>query len=273
MNWSAKQVKNRTPKKQSEVDAAVANTSINAREAILTRVREKLAKHIDPIVLAPAQPSDAPAYALPLPGVTPAMCFAAALEKVGGHPHGAKDGAAACQILLDLVAARRVQHVVLVDAPLLREIGVLATLQRAGVEVLVISPDDNGTQELTPTQRASLRSTITAANLCVSSAEHAIAESGTLVLYARRSFPRTAPMLPPAHVAFVRESQIVPNLAGLIPQLRSELKGDGSLWGTSCLMFNTGPSRTADIEQTLTIGVHGPGDMDVIMVADKNPEV
>ena len=245
---------------------------MNAREAILARIRANLTKRPDDHVLEPARPSDAPAYALPAPGITPAECFATALEKVGGHPHRAGNDAEALHILLNLVAERKIQRAVLLDAPLLREIGALSALQQAGVEVLTLAPGDGIAGDLSEAERASLRAAFASADLCVSSADHAIAETGTLVLAARRGFPRAAPMLPPAHVAIVRESQIAPHLEGLIPHLKAALKGDEAIWRTSCLMFTTGPSRTADIEQTLTIGVHGPGDMDVILIADKNPE-
>ncbi|MCC7354137.1 MAG: lactate utilization protein [Anaerolineae bacterium] len=250
----------------------MATTQTNAREAILARIRAHLGKRLDESVLEPAHPSDAPAYALPAPGTTPAARFAAALEKVGGHPHRAQNGAEARRILLNLVAERKVQRAILLDAPLLHDLEILSALQQAGVEVLTIAAGDGPAGDLSAAERANLRAAATAADLCISSADYAIAESGTLVLPARRGFPRAAPVLPPAHVALVRESQIVPHLEGLIPQLKAALKGNGSRWGTSCLMFTTGPSRTADIEQTLTIGVHGPGDMDVILVADQNPE-
>jgi len=250
----------------------VTTTSTNAREAILTRIRMNLAKRLDDHILEPARPSDAPAHALPLPGTTPAERFVTALEKVGGHPHRAGNGTEALHILLNLVAERKVQRAVLLDAPLLREIGALPALQQAGVEVLTLAPGDGSVDDLGADERAALRAAFALADLCVSSADYAIAETGTLVLAARRGFPRAAPMLPPGHVALVRESQIAPHLEGLISHLKADLKGDGSRWRTSCLMFTTGPSRTADIEQTLTIGVHGPGDMDVILIADENPE-
>jgi L-lactate dehydrogenase complex protein LldF len=86
----------------------------------------------------------------------------------------------------------------------------------------------------------------------------AIAETGTLVLPAGDSQPLTTSLLPEVHVAIVHASQIVKTLEeGLrIPNVRR----------SSATVLVTGPSRTADIEMTLTIGVHGPKELIVYIL-------
>jgi L-lactate dehydrogenase complex protein LldG len=67
-------------------------------------------------------------------------------------------------------------------------------------------------------------------------------------------------LLPPTHVALVPRERILTGLDELLTQV--PLPADRS----SSMIFITGPSRTADIEQILVRGVHGPGELHVIVV-------
>ena len=81
----------------------------------------------------------------------------------------------------------------------------------------------------------------------------AIAETGTIVLTSGKGRPATASLLPEMHVAIIRPSQIVWSLEEALQM--EEVRH------ASSTVLVTGPSRTADIEMTLTIGVHGPGQL------------
>lgn len=83
----------------------------------------------------------------------------------------------------------------------------------------------------------------------------AIAQTGTLVLTSDAG--RKASLLPMNHIALVRAEQLVPTMAEAFEK-HMDLP---TAWVQA-----TGPSRTADIEQTLEIGVHGPGVVHVILV-------
>ena len=85
-----------------------------------------------------------------------------------------------------------------------------------------------------------------------------IAESGSLVLVGGDGRPLTASLLPDIHIAILRESDLVPTLLEALrhPQIRS----------ASASVIITGPSRTGDIEMTLSIGVHGPKEVHVFLV-------
>ena len=106
-----------------------------------------------------------------------------------------------------------------------------------------------------------------AAPVGITGVDAAIAESGTLVLAGGAGRGRLASLLAPIHVAIVRESQIVRGLGEALARLRS-LYGDTMLNDRSNVTFITGPSRTADIELTLTLGVHGPREVHVVIVRD-----
>jgi L-lactate dehydrogenase complex protein LldF len=90
-----------------------------------------------------------------------------------------------------------------------------------------------------------------------------IAETGSLVLLSGNGQTLTASLLPEIHVAVLRTSQLVPTLTEALglPEVRTASAG----------VIVTGPSRTADIEMTLTIGVHGPGELHVFLIDDSMP--
>ena len=90
-----------------------------------------------------------------------------------------------------------------------------------------------------------------------------IADTGSLLLVSGAGQTLTASLLPQVHVAVLKTSRLVSTLAEALrlPEVRTALAG----------VVITGPSRTADIEMTLTIGVHGPGELHVFLIDDSMP--
>jgi L-lactate dehydrogenase complex protein LldG len=86
----------------------------------------------------------------------------------------------------------------------------------------------------------------------------AIAETGTIVLSSGPGQPLSTSLLPEVHVSVISSSQIVGSLEEALQMV--------SIREASSTALITGPSRTADIEMTLTIGVHGPGEVIVYIV-------
>jgi L-lactate dehydrogenase complex protein LldG len=97
-----------------------------------------------------------------------------------------------------------------------------------------------------------------AARVGVSQVDWGIADTGTVVQDATAVEQRLVSTLPMAHVAILPTRRIVPDLATLLKQ--------ASPRESAFLAFITGPSRTADIERVLTIGVHGPERLHVVCV-------
>ncbi len=92
----------------------------------------------------------------------------------------------------------------------------------------------------------------------VSEALYGLADTGSVVLAASPEEPRARSLLPFVHVSLLREERILPGLEELFEAVGDELP--------SALAIVTGPSRSADIEQTLVVGVHGPGEVHVVLV-------
>ncbi|HKR14003.1 MAG TPA: lactate utilization protein [Pyrinomonadaceae bacterium] len=93
----------------------------------------------------------------------------------------------------------------------------------------------------------------------ITTAQAAIAETGTLVLDSAREHHRLVSLVPPVHVAIVDAATIFQTLGAALAFIHQ----NGNI--SPAVTFITGPSRTADIELTLTIGVHGPQELYVIV--------
>jgi L-lactate dehydrogenase complex protein LldG len=92
----------------------------------------------------------------------------------------------------------------------------------------------------------------------VSEALYGLADPGSVVLAASPEEPRARSLLPEIHVTLVREDRVLDGLDELFAALDGELP--------SALAIVSGPSRTADIEQMLVLGVHGPREEHVVIM-------
>jgi L-lactate dehydrogenase complex protein LldG len=90
-------------------------------------------------------------------------------------------------------------------------------------------------------------------------AQAGIAETGTLVLDSSVERNRLVSLVPPVHIAVLNATQIYETLGETLAALQNGNEV------SPAITFITGPSRTADIELTLTVGVHGPQELYVIV--------
>jgi L-lactate dehydrogenase complex protein LldG len=96
----------------------------------------------------------------------------------------------------------------------------------------------------------------------VTGADYAVAETGSLVVCSSPEHGRSVSLLGRVHVALVRTSVILPDLYDLFARIKTDYP-DGL---PSNISLVTGPSKTADIELNLVIGVHGPATVHIVMV-------
>ena len=97
----------------------------------------------------------------------------------------------------------------------------------------------------------------------VTSADYALADTGTLVLMSGGEQHRLISLLPPVHVCLLTPTRIFPSLTQLLAHVGDQFYSRKT--PPQALTCITGPSRTADIEQTITMGVHGPKSLHVLI--------
>lgn len=193
---------------------------------------------------APPPASDQAAGAAPPESqATMVRRFAQAVESVAGHAVWVRDVDEAAAVVLSVLERHQCRRVVVSDAPLVRQVIAAAKPDAEIVE----EPD---------------RPALFACDAGITSAQWAVAETGTLVLDSDAERHRLASLVPPVHIALVEATAIRGTLGEVIAALAARGTG-GMSRAVTCI---TGPSRTSDIELTLAIGVHGPGQLHVVVI-------
>ncbi len=204
----------------------------NAREEMLAKVRTALKRTAHSAVAPiPAAARIAPRTAAD--AETELAAFFSEVEKLGGTTKRLQNKADLEAALRELVAAESIKKATAWQTAELKEWGVEDLLGSIGVEI--VSPYASNRQ-------------VAECDLGVTGANFALPETGTLGLRSSIEQPRTVSLLPRVHLALIRPACLRADLH----QVFEEAKYD------SYFVFVTGPSRTADIELTVTIGVHGP---------------
>jgi L-lactate dehydrogenase complex protein LldG len=154
----------------------------------------------------------------------------------------------ASETLLRLVEDAKVKKAVVVESPLQRAAGVTEALRSRGVAVYT-DPGDIAVHAKT-------------ADIGISEVEFGIAETGSVFQDGYDIATRLVTILPPLHVVFLSSTNIVPGITEAFEIIAEH-------FDRGYIGFITGPSRTADIERVLTIGVHGPGRFAIIAVDEE----
>lgn len=152
------------------------------------------------------------------------------------------------EALLKLVEAANVKKAVVVESPLQMAAGVTEALRARGIKVYT---DPEEIAEHAPT-----------ADIGISGVEFGVAETGSVFQDGYTIATRLVTILPPLHVVFLPSANIVPGIIEAFEIIATNFE-------RGYIGFITGPSRTADIERVLTIGVHGPSRFAIIAVDEK----
>jgi len=211
---------------------------VSTRQAMIERVRQALGRaagqHMTPLA--------APLLRIPLlDRSTFTSLFGQAFEKLAGKVLVVKNSEAAAAAVAEILGNRRA---VASNAPFLAACGITGL---PGVQ--------SGF-----TDREALRAACASADVGITSADYALADTGTLVTLSSPSEARTISLLPPVHIAVFARSRMLANLDELLGILPAPMEQSSSM------VLITGPSRTADIEQILVRGVHGPGEIYAVIV-------
>ena len=170
--------------------------------------------------------------------------FSDELEALGGKFKKCSESDA-WKIILEILQANYIQEIIAWDAAYLPD-GFLERLSEVGIRIIF------------PTGETFHTCAHVKAGLTGVSA--AIAETGSLLVLGGPGRPLTVSLLPEIHIALLREKDVYEQLDQVM-----QIKDIGK---APVAVLISGPSRTADIEMTLTIGVHGPGELHVICMED-----
>ena len=178
----------------------------------------------------------------------PPARFLEELEALEGRGERTGSMEEARDYVLSLAREKGAKLLVRWDDEELEALGVDDPLKEAGVEVAVWRDLDD------------FREVAGGADIGLTTAEWAVAETGSLVLTGGPGRGRTVALLPPIHVAVVPIDRVLSTVQEAI----EKYAGAEGLPANVC--FHTGPSRSGDIEMSLTIGMHGPGEVRVVLV-------
>lgn len=110
--------------------------------------------------------------------------------------------------------------------------------------------------------KAPLHEDLPSCDVAITSCECLVARTGTMVLSAAQASGRTASVYAPIHICIATVDQLVYDLKDALAFLKEKYGNQLP----SMISFATGPSRTADIEKTLVVGVHGPKEVYLFLV-------
>lgn len=181
--------------------------------------------------------------------------FSDEMRQLKGESFVCEGNEAACDQVMRLLQAHETTHLLAWDFKYIPIDGLENAIRDAGITIT--NPDiqdDAHYQTLAE---------IEPAQVGLTGADYAVAATGTLVVSTGPGKGRIPTVLPPTHIAVITANQLLPRLENWIAIQRGQ---DMKLFydvANVCLI--TGPSRTGDIEKKLVLGMHGPGEVQVVI--------
>ena len=176
----------------------------------------------------------------------------------GWEVYRASDTEDAQEYMCNLTVSSGAKLVVRSGEQVFERVPVDGPLSSLGVEVTVMTRSSGLSREAMLERAAE-------AAIGITGVDYAIAETGSVVVMPRPGLSRLVSLLPPVHVALVRSQEVLESLEDVFILWRlAYYQGDGDMG--SYMNFITGPSRTADIEQKMVVGVHGPREAHMVLL-------
>ena len=239
-------------------------SSVSSREEMLGTIRNllKIQEKGSPSAAEPILPP-------PLDGVMPlippedlAERFELELQSLGCNTYRTSTLDELREKLCSILEQTKVESVVLSRNPIIDRLRIGSMLGNRGIRVSRWPPSAEGLQ-----QGTSFHDECFAAGAGITGVDFALAESGSLVLTSATEGSQLASLAPPVHIALYRRSQLRATLDEVLQHLPVS-RDPGQASPARSVVFISGTSRTADIEQILVRGVHGPRSVHAILVED-----
>ena len=177
----------------------------------------------------------------------------------GWKVHRANDVEGALDQICSVARSITAKLVVRSDQEIFQRLSPDHVLAQTGIETTVATRHSSMSEE-------DVRRRMADADLGITGVDYAMAETGTVVLLPRAGLSRLVSLAPTVHLAIVRPDEVLETLDDLFVLRRLAYYQNGEDMG-SYMNFITGPSRTADIEQTLVVGVHGPKEAHLLLLS------
>ncbi|NOU86946.1 lactate utilization protein C [Paenibacillus sp. LMG 31460] len=224
--------------------------ALKDQEAFFTNISNRLGR-TKPLQTAPEHPmKGAPEFweQVDLPLEQRIQLFMSNWQKAGGHTERLASMAEAEDFIANFIAETQAKHLIIQDQPELESLR--AAL--AGTETDITVWNAEGAD---PTAKDELVAKAAGADIGIVAVEHAVAYTGSLVVTSDATRGRSVSLLPTTFIAIIPVDRIKTKLGEVLRPF-DELAAEDRPAG---IHFISGPSRSADIENDLTIGVHGPG--------------
>jgi L-lactate dehydrogenase complex protein LldG len=185
-----------------------------------------------------------------LPSEERIQLFMDTWNKLGGEAHRCTDLNSAGEFIAELAQKMQAHYLIRWDQPELSELNLESRLPNA--EITVWNPE----------HKDALLTKAAGADIGICLVDYAVAHTGSVVVLSGPNKGRSVSLLPTAFVAVIKADLVKTRLGEVMEQL-NQLNGGAVPAGVH---FISGPSRSSDIENSLTIGVHGPGIVFAIII-------
>jgi L-lactate dehydrogenase complex protein LldG len=223
------------------------------QEKFLNKLRDSLRHSLLPAAI-PEHPGSFQGYSFQADAPLAKLVedFSRELEALSGQVHRPGNSANIVPIILEILRSHNADRIIAWDEVYLGLPKVKSALEDANIRI------EDGHLPHAPDERQARLNQLDGVIVGLTGAQAGLADTGTLALLSGPGQGRLASLMPPVHIALLPSENLYPSLPAFLADYPTT--GNGSN-----LVFIAGPSRTGDIEMTLTMGVHGPKEIHVII--------
>ncbi|MCH7734428.1 MAG: lactate utilization protein [Chloroflexi bacterium] len=189
--------------------------------------------------------------------------MADAAEEIGWVIHRSTSPEDAVAAVTEICRSAGAKSVLRSTHDVFERVPVDAALSAEGMAVSTATRDRSDDDAVDLERRLELRERAFDTDVGITGVDYAVAETGTVVINPRQGVSRLVSLTPPIHIAILEAGQVLPSLDELFLLAHDDFQTSAH---RGMINLISGPSRTADIEANLVIGVHGPVEVHLVIV-------